>query len=44
MGWRLSLLHRQGFESGFDILEIAAGPLPEYSDEELKELKNACGR
>lgn len=24
---------------GFDILEIAAGPLPEYSDEELKELK-----
>ena len=22
---------------GFDILEIAAGPLPEYSDEELKE-------
>lgn len=39
MGWRLSLLHRQGFESWFDILEIAAGPLPEYSDEELKELK-----
>lgn len=25
---------------GFDILEIAAGPLPEYSDEELKELKS----
>lgn len=25
---------------GFDILEIAAGPLPEYSDEELKKLKD----
>lgn len=25
---------------GFDILEIAAGPLPEYSDEGLKELKS----
>ena len=25
---------------GYDILEIAAGPLPEYSNEELKALKD----
>ena len=27
---------------GFDILEIAAGPLPEYTDEELMELKKCA--
>ena len=27
---------------GFDILEIAAGPLPDYTDGELSDLKNCA--
>ncbi len=33
---------RKVAELGFDILEIAAGPLPEYTDEELSELRSCA--
>ena len=42
--WNGNYLHyiKKAASLGFDILEIAAGPLPEYTGEELRELKRCA--
>ena len=42
--WQADYLYyiKKAANLGFDILEIAATPLPEYSDQKLRELKNCA--